>query len=133
MLILRKESFEQIVKQCIIKLPDEACGILSGKAGKVDNVYEMLNTDKSPQSFFMDPAEQLRINKEIRKLGQEMVGIYHSHVASLAYPSERDVEMAFYPEASYLIISLKDKDRPSAGSFKIQDGKIIEEELKIVP
>lgn len=131
MLELKKELFEQIVKQCIIELPDEACGILSGRLGKVDNVYPMLNTDKSPQSFFMDPAEQLRINKEIRKLGQEMVGIYHSHVASLAYPSERDVEMAFYPEASYVIISLKDKDSPSARSFKIREGKITEEELKV--
>jgi proteasome lid subunit RPN8/RPN11 len=69
--------------------------------------------------------------KEIRNNSEEMLGIYHSHVASEAYPSSHDVELALYPEVSYVIISIKDKKNPSIRSFKIIEGKITEEELKI--
>lgn len=131
MLILKKELFEQIVRQCIRESPNEACGILAGKEEKVEKIYEMSNIEKSPSTFFMEPKEQLKVMKEIRNLGIEMVGIYHSHVASQAYPSAHDIELAFYPEVSYVIISIKDKDNPSARSFKIKEGRIIEEEVKI--
>ena len=131
MLTLRKEIFEQIVKQCLKEYPDEACGILAGSAGKVKKVYEMFNVDKSPSSYFMESREQLKVMKEIRSQGLEMAGIYHSHVASQAYPSSRDIELAFYPDASYVIISLQDKVHPGIRSFKIKEGRIEEEEVAI--
>lgn len=133
MLELKKEFFEQIVKHCIMEFPNEACGILAGREGIVKKAYPMVNTDKSPQSFLMDPKEQLKVNKEMRALGLEMLGIYHSHVASAAYPSGHDVEMAFYPDVFYVIFSLQDKDNPLARAFKIQDSRITEEELRIAP
>ncbi|MCM8792508.1 MAG: Mov34/MPN/PAD-1 family protein [Candidatus Omnitrophica bacterium] len=129
MLILKKELFEKIVSQIKRESPNEACGILAGKDGKVEKVYEMTNIDKSPSTFFMDAKEQLKVIKEIRSLGLEMLGIYHSHVVSVAYPSARDIELAFYPEVSYVIISLKDKDNPQVRSFKIIEGKIEEEKV----
>jgi proteasome lid subunit RPN8/RPN11 len=58
-----------------------------------------------------------------------MVGIYHSHTESEAYPSGRDLELAFYPDAYYIIISLKDKKNPSIRAFRIVEGKISEEEI----
>ena len=131
MLTLKKELFKRITEHAIREFPNEACGILSGSQGRVEKVYEMTNTDKSPQTFFMDAKEQLKVMKEIRGSGEEMIGIYHSHVASLAYPSSHDVELALYPEASYVIISIKDKKNPSVRSFKIVEGKITEEELEI--
>jgi len=128
MFILKKEFFQQIVKHCIKELPHEACGILAGSCGIVERVYEMVNIDNSSASFFMEAKEQFKVMKEIRNLGLEMIGIYHSHVESPAYPSAHDVELAFYPEVSYVIISLKDKDNPSVRSFKIKDNKISEED-----
>lgn len=91
----------------------------------------MSNVDKSPATYFMQGQEQLKVMKEMRNLGLEMSGIYHSHVASQAYPSAHDVELAFYPDASYVIISLKDKNNPSIRSFRIKEGNITEEEVKI--
>jgi len=131
MLILGKGFFDRVVSQCLREFPNEACGILAGNAGKVVKVFEAANADKSPSSYLMEPKEQLRIIKEIRNSGLEMSGIYHSHVASEAYPSSRDLELAFYPEASYVIVSLIDKSNPRIRSFKIADGGITEEEVKI--
>lgn len=132
MLVLRKDLLDKIIAQCKKEFPNEACGILAGKDAQVEQVYEMTNRDKSPESYFMETKEQFKVMKEIRSKGLEMLGIYHSHVKSPAYPSGRDVEMAFYPEASYVIVSLKDQDNPSIRSFKIREEKTSEEEIKLI-
>lgn len=132
MMIIKRDLVEKIIEHSKREFPNEACGILAGREGKVERLYEMMNADKSPETFFMDPKEQLKVMKEIRNSGLEIVAIYHSHVASQAYPSGHDVELAFYPEASYVIVSLKDKDKPQVRSFKIKEDKITEEQVKIV-
>ncbi|MDP2912893.1 MAG: M67 family metallopeptidase [Candidatus Omnitrophota bacterium] len=132
MLILSKTLLDEMIEQCRREAPDEACGILAGKVSKIEKVYRMDNAEKGPATFFMDPKEQFKAMKDIRQLGLEMIGIYHSHVASQAYPSGHDVEMAFYPEASYVIISLKNMESPQVRSFKIAEGEITEEEVRIV-
>lgn len=146
MLYLSEKQAEELIRHSKRESPNEACGILAGlpagQAGKVypelrgrdrkvERVYPMTNADRSSETFFMDPKEQLKVMKEIRNLGLEMVGIYHSHPASEAYPSARDVELAYYPEVSYVIISIRDKDNPGIRSFRIVEGKIEEEEVKI--
>ena len=131
MLTLKKTLLDKIISQSRKEFPNEACGILAGKAGRVEKVYEMVNAEKSPQTYFMDSREQLKVMKEMRNLGLEMVGIYHSHVASPARPSSHDIELALYPDVSYVIVSLEDKICPSVRSFKICAGKVSEEELRI--
>lgn len=132
MIILKKADRDAIIEHAIREFSDEACGILAGKDERVEKVYEMTNTDKTAATFFMDAKEQFKVMKDMRNSSLEMVGIYHSHVASEAYPSSHDVEMAFYPDASYVIVSLIDKNKPDVRSFKINEGKITEEELKVV-
>ena len=127
MVILKKELYEQIIRQCLREFPWEACGIVAGKEGMAEKVYEMTNTDESPLTFFMEPREQLQVMKEIRNTGLDMIGIYHSHGASDAYPSRRDVDLALYPEVLTVILSLRDKNAPSIRSFRIDGDRIIEE------
>jgi proteasome lid subunit RPN8/RPN11 len=138
MLCLNKKELERLIGHSKRESPNEACGILAGfskgdegASHEVKKIYEMSNADKSESTFFMDPAEQLKAMKEIRNSGFEMVGIYHSHPHTGAYPSGRDAELAFYPEASYLIISLKDENDPELRSFRIIEGKITEEEVRV--
>ena len=127
-MVLNKERREEMIRHVKDELPNEGCGILAGKDGKVLKVYKMTNTDKSPKTFFMEPKEQFEAMKDMRRLELEMIGIYHSHIYSPAYPSPRDVKLAFYPDAYYVIISLKDKDNPQIGTFKIVEGNISEKD-----
>lgn len=122
---------EELIEHARREFPNEVCGILAGKDGGVSKIYQMSNTDKSSSTFFMDPKQQLKVMKEIRGLGLEMLGIYHSHPELEAYPSTHDVKMAFYPEVEYIIVSIKDKANPSIRSYKIIDGKITEEKINI--
>lgn len=132
MIYLTEHQMHLLIEHSKREVPSEACGILVGQCGgerKVKTVYQMTNTDKSSSTFLMSPKEQLRVMKEIRNLGLQMVGIYHSHPETEAYPSMRDVEFAYYPGVSYVIVSLKDKDNPSMRSFKIEKEKITEEKV----
>lgn len=129
MLYLTREQLNKMIDHAREGFPNEVCGILAGKTGNVEKVYQMSNTDKSAVTFFMDPKEQLRVMKEIRNIGLDFIGIYHSHPETRAYPSAHDVKLAFYPEVSYVIISLQHKDKPEVRSFKIVEGNIEEEGL----
>ena len=131
MLTVKNEFLKKMIAHSRKEFPNEVCGIMAGKNGKVIKVYEMNNIDASPFTFFMDPKEQFKVMKEIRGLEMEMIGIYHSHVASQAYPSSHDVELAFYPNVLCTIISLQDTKNPVIKSFKIYEGKIKEEEVSI--
>lgn len=131
MIYITSDILKQIIEHCKRELPNEACGILAGNGLNIVKAYEMENVDKSPSSFLMDPKEQIKVFKHMRGSALEMLGIYHSHVCSNAYPSKQDVNMAFYPEVSYVIISLADIDNPKVRSFRIKEGKITEEEVRI--
>ncbi len=136
MIYLTEQQAGGLIEHSKREFPDEACGILVGEyveqtggERKVRTVYQMNNTDRSSTTFLMDPKEQLKVMKEIRKSGLLMVGIYHSHPKTESYPSMRDVEFAYYPGMSYVIVSLKDKDNPNIRSFKIEEGEVSEEKV----
>ena len=132
MITILKSVHDSMVKHAQTGYPNEACGILAGKKENAGDVFfPMRNMDEASISYFMDPKEQLHVFKKMRELNIQMTGIFHSHVASEAYPSQKDVRLAFYPEVSTLIVSLSDKQKPVLRSFKIKDEKVTEEEIKI--
>lgn len=131
MLTSRRRHMERIIKHCRAEYPDEACGILAGRNGAVEKVFPMKNEAHSPMRYRIEPREQFDVMRQIRDLGLELVGIYHSHVASAAYPSDSDVRLAFYPDAAFVIVSLANRDEPDIRVFSISDGRIDERELVI--
>ena len=133
MIKIPKSIYDKMVAHAKAGFPNEACAVLAGiKEGQVSQFYPMLNLDKSSISYFMDPKEQLQVFKKMRESKVELTGIFHSHVASESYPSQKDVRLAFYPDVSYLIVSLSDQEKPALRSFKIKDEVVKEEEIQIV-
>jgi proteasome lid subunit RPN8/RPN11 len=128
---ISKALLVKIVEHAQREHPWECCGILAGKEGRVSRVYPMKNLEKSPFSYLADPEGQLRAFQELEEAGLEVSSIYHSHLATPAYPSSRDVELAFYPDAIILIISLLDQKKPSICAFQVKDGKVEERGIKI--
>lgn len=84
----------------------------------------MENLEKSPISYFMDPEAQYQVLKEIEQEKLELLAIYHSHPNSPAYPSPKDIDLAFYPETFIIITSLIDPQRPSVNAFRIKHGEV---------
>jgi [CysO sulfur-carrier protein]-S-L-cysteine hydrolase len=129
---LPKDFAEQIIEQALAEHPNEACGLLAGTDGAATRIFKMTNAERSPVIYRMEPAEQLRVFNAIDSEGLELVAIYHSHTRSPAYPSSTDVSLAYYPEATYLIVSLRDLDNPDLRGFHITDGKVTEITLELV-
>ncbi len=124
--------YKEIVEHGLREFPNEACGLLAGRDGQAVRFYPMRNADASPVTYRLDPREQLRVFEELEREGLELFGIVHSHTHSEPYPSETDRRQAFYPESLYLILGLADRERPVLRAFRIVEGEVTEEELRIV-
>ena len=133
MLVLSRTLYEDILTHCRSAYPKEACGVLAGQDGVVAQVYPMTNVDDSPIGYSLNPAEQLAVEKQMRQRGQRMIGIYHSHTASEAYPSSVDVSLAISSDVSYVLISLKNRSRPEFKSYRIDGATVSLEEVVIGP
>jgi proteasome lid subunit RPN8/RPN11 len=125
------DLLSRVIEHARREYPLESCGILAGKNGKITKVYPMENTETSSSSYLMAPEEQLKVFREVEEAGLELSAIYHSHPHSPAFPSQRDVDYAFYPDSLNLIISLMDPKVPQVGVFQIEDGKIDPKSFKI--
>jgi len=132
MLLIPRRHLEQMQRHVRLEFPMEACGILAGRDELVRKVYPMINKDESAYSYFMDPRDQFRVVRDARNAGLSLLAIYHSHTASEAYPSERDRELAFYPDLDYIIVSLAHLNRPVMRAFRIRNGAVDEQEFRIV-
>jgi proteasome lid subunit RPN8/RPN11 len=122
---------DELVAHAVRGLPNEACGLLAGTDGRAEAFYPMRNADDSDMTYRLDPKEQLEVFEEIEEKGLELVGIFHSHTHSEAYPSETDRRQAFYPEAHYVLVSLAHRDRAVLRGFTILDGVVQEQEMRI--
>ena len=143
MLRVSSQFYEESVAHCRREYPKEACGILAGAAAQglpaidqprtVVAMYPMRNVEDSPIGYSMDPKEQLHVEKRMRQAGQRMIGIYHSHTATAAYPSSVDVGLALSPDISYVLVSLKDQQHPDFESYRIDGATIAPEAVEITP
>lgn len=98
----------------------EVCGLIGSKNGLPSSCYPVKNTAEHPQQRFqLDPSQQISAMAKMRDQGEELFAIYHSHPAAPATPSVTDLELASYPEALYLIISLNTKGVLEMRGFKI--------------
>jgi proteasome lid subunit RPN8/RPN11 len=112
--------------------PNECCGIIAGDNGKAVKLFRAKNAEASPYRYNVEPKDLFRIFRECEENGWSFLAIYHSHTASEAYPSPTDVRLATWPEAYYVLVSLKDTDKPVVRGFRILDGAISEEELAAI-
>jgi proteasome lid subunit RPN8/RPN11 len=128
---ISRAFIDEIVQHARDEVPNECCGIVAAKDGSAVKVFRAANAEASPVRYGLDPHDQYRIMKEIEDAGWTLGAIYHSHTASPAYPSQTDVNLAFYPDSLYLIVSLQDSETPDVRAFRIVDGRIEEAGLTI--
>ena len=116
--VLSDELAQEMVEHCEAGRPNEACGLLGSKDGRVAKVYPMTNASASPVRYSLDPKEQFKVYRQIEEEGFELGGVYHSHTRTEAYPSPTDVRLAS-EDVPYLIVSLAGKT-PSIRAFRIE-------------
>lgn len=130
--------YEAMIRHCQMGLPNEACGFLGGRNGKVEKFYGLTNAASSPVYYRPNDKEMLAAMQDIDDGGLELSAIFHSHIASAPRPSPTDVREAHYPDSVYVIVSLADMSNPEAKGWHIhkkdwrdETGQIEEVEISI--
>lgn len=133
-LFIARQDYREIIEYCKSARPNEACGMMAGiiddGIGKVNKVYYMSNKEASPENYLMEPEEQFEVFRDIRENNLELISIYHSHPHTPARPSQKDIEMAYYPETVYSILSLQD-EKPVLRGYLISDEDYKEIDIEI--
>jgi proteasome lid subunit RPN8/RPN11 len=111
---------EELISHAVADLPNECCGMIAGRDGLATSVHRATNTEASPFMYVMDPREQLELMDAIDEAGEDLLAIYHSHTRSAAYPSRTDVELAFFGQTIYVIVSLADAEAPEIRAFHLR-------------
>jgi [CysO sulfur-carrier protein]-S-L-cysteine hydrolase len=120
---LPRSLADEMVAHARSELPNESCGIFGGSLqGELRTFHPARNADASPYRYSVDADDLLRITVAIDDAGDEVAAIYHSHTMSRATPSRTDMELAFWPEAAYVIVSLA-SDPPDIRAWRLLEGK----------
>lgn len=126
-----KQIYEEMLRHCVAELPNEACGFLGGRGEVVEVLYKLENAAASPVYYRPNDKQMLRAMMDLDDKDLDLVGIFHSHVKSEAYPSPTDVREAHHPDAVFVIVTLADLEDPTARGFKILKGDWRDEEGQI--
>ena len=136
---LTESQYRTIVGNCYDGLPDEACGLLVGPlsptgepTGAVSEARTARNADASARTYTVDPKDMLAAMRAAEARGDEIIGVWHSHTHTDAYPSPTDVGQAADPAWLYVIVSLRD-EAPVLRAYRIRDGAIAEVAVALQP
>lgn len=121
-----------MIATCVRALPHEGCGLLVGTPeGVVTSVVPTINVAESARIYEIEPRALLRATREADAAGLEIIGVFHSHTHSDAYPSPTDVRQAPDPAWHYVLVSFR--LAPTVlRSYRIADGDVREERIDLV-
>jgi proteasome lid subunit RPN8/RPN11 len=127
---LTKGQIDELIAHAREEDPNECCGMIGASNGSATSIYKARNAEASPLRYNLDPADQFRIMTAMEERDEDLAAIYHSHTKSPAYPSQTDINLAAYPDALYVIVSLLDGEEP-VRAFHIEHGNVEEVEIDV--
>ena len=127
-MVISRAHLDELVAHAREEAPNECCGYARMTDSRVEEVFRAENLRRSPYGYEIDPKSLLAAN-DLDDEGHG-VAIYHSHPRSAAEPSQTDINLAHYPHWHYLIVSLADE--PAVRAWRIEDGRVEEEDLSVV-
>jgi proteasome lid subunit RPN8/RPN11 len=129
---VESSQLDEMIVHCLRAYPEEGCGLLVGEpaTGTVRSVEPTANLAASAQVYTVDPRDYLRIDREAEADGLAVIGVFHSHTRTDAYPSPTDVAQAPDPSWHYVLVSLR-HEVASVRSYRILDGAPVEESVEV--
>ena len=143
MLKIKKADFETLRRHGEETYPHECCGVLLGQFDGdgtriVTSIARCGNTrSDSPQNRYnIDPRELIRVQRDGRERGEDIVGFYHSHPDHPAQCSQTDLAEAHWFGCSYVITAVEKGKAATTNSFELQgadekDKKLVEERIEV--
>jgi proteasome lid subunit RPN8/RPN11 len=129
---ISQELYDELVAHAREDAPNECCGMIASRDGDAVAVYRAENSAHSPLRYEIDGSEQYRIQMAIEDADLDLGAIYHSHTRSEPYPSQTDINLAFYPDALYVIVGLASGPEAKVRAYTIRDSQVAEAALTVV-
>src|ERR671914_2086981 len=104
---IARALLDEVIAHARAEAPNECVGLIASRDGEAVAVPRATNAAASPLRYEIDGMEQYRIQTAIEDAGLDLGAIYHSHTRSEPYPSQTDINLAFYPDTLYVIVGLK--------------------------
>jgi proteasome lid subunit RPN8/RPN11 len=123
--------------------PHECCGVLLGRLNDdgtrvVTSIARCGNTrtDSAHNRYHIDPRELVRVQREGRERGEDIVGFYHSHPDHPARWSSTDLAEAHWFGCSYLITSVEKGQAAITNSFELTGSeenfkRLVDEQVEV--
>jgi len=127
---LSAAQWAEIVTHLEACLPEEGCGLLAGRAGRVELVVPIENVEHSPVHYAMEPRALVDTLGRFEVLGLDLMGAFHSHPGGPFGVSESDVREWQYPEAA-LVVCAPEEAGWAARAFLVDEGGATEMPLQI--
>jgi proteasome lid subunit RPN8/RPN11 len=118
--------------------PHECCGVLLGKSTDEGNLVHQIvragntRTDSAHNRYNIAPQELVKIQRQARTAGLDIIGFYHSHPDHPAQWSATDFAEAHWLGCSYIITSVEKGKAATTNSFLLtgteEDNKKFEDE-----
>lgn len=123
-LTLSAEAAEAIRQHGRQTYPNECCGGLIGRDGRVDESFALPNTtEEGPRRrFLVRPSDYRAAEARATALGATLLGFYHSHPDHPAQPSQFDLDHA-WPSFSYVIVSVREAVALDLRSWRLRDDR----------
>jgi len=120
---ISRRLLDEVIAHARADAPNECCGMIAARDGDAVAVHRATNVAASPLRYEIDGREQYRIQTAIEDAGLDLGAIYHSHTRTAPEPSETDVNLAFYPDALYVIVGVAG-EAADVRAWNIVDGKV---------
>lgn len=118
-IVLPRAIYDEIIAHAQEGKPEEICGILRGRGTEAFELFRAKNiAAERVENYDVDPQTLMK-QFEFEDAGDEMMGIYHSHPVSVAWPSATDAWNAHYPDTYYFICSTEYDDAPILRAFRM--------------
>ncbi len=120
-IVLPRFLVTRLLHQAQTRPDHEVCGLIGARGDKPSSLYPIANVAENPRlHFHMDPKGQIKAMKTMRRRGETLFAVYHSHPQAPPFPSREDLEWVAYPEALALIISLNTKGVLELRGFRLE-------------
>ncbi len=116
---LPQAIYDAIIAHARTGKPEEICGVVRGRGLSAEELFRGQNVATDRIDNYAVDEKTLLLQFKFEEQGDEMMGVYHSHPISVAYPSATDAWNAYYPDSIYFICSLEYDDAPVIRAFRM--------------
>ena len=127
---IARALLDEVIAHARAEAPNECVGVIASRDGEAVAVHRATNAAASPLRYEIDAKELFTLHDAIDAAGLDLGAIYHSHTRSAPEPSQTDLNLAFYPEAVYIIVGLAGEEA-DVRAWRIVDGKVSATALEV--